>query len=281
MIFKQALKELLDSRKLIGPSESFQAYLDRVGMSSSRTAQHISIDSLAKLDKELRAENVMVFRLGSPPGERHTHFALARATNGPSDYFLIDQDILVNTPVERFEPDKHSKNLFAFKILPELTETSLVNLAIASGLLPYALGLPGQQQGLIPATGQSTFDFFFQPHQAEETILHHQSGQVEIDALFVAKRDGKDTLFVVEAKSGTSMGSLAKHKLHYPLLSLIPRVPKEMGVIPVYLRTIRKRDHIEFNIAECSIPRKGNHLGALSELKPASISRFAIYGYQN
>lgn len=52
----------------------------------------------------------------------------------------------------------------------------------------------------------------------------HYKGQVEIDALFVGRRNRQETLFVIEAKTSNNFQSLAKHKLVYPVLALSSNV---------------------------------------------------------
>ncbi|WP_252371579.1 DUF6997 domain-containing protein [Pseudoalteromonas phenolica] len=114
----------------------------------------------------------------------------------------------------------------------------MVNLACASGLLKEALSLDDEASIIVPATGQSTFTFRFKPICDEDTILEHINGQVEIDAVFVGKRNGKENLFVIEAKHSEKFDSLAKHKLLYPCLSLLEKLPASMPIVPVYLRSI-------------------------------------------
>ena len=83
----------------------------------------------------------------------------------------------------------------------------------------------------------------------------------------------------MEAKSGNSFDSLSKHKLLYPILAIQNKIPSNMEVIPVYLRTIRKESHLEFNIAECTIPRNNGTFGALDQLTVKKVSRYSIHGY--
>ena len=181
--------------------------------------------------------------------------------------------------MEVYLPSASIRSLFAYQLLPTLTETSIVNLALASGLLPQALGLIGEGNQVIPATGQSVFTFGFQPNSTSEAALKHSNGQVEIDALFVGQRAGVECLFVLEAKSGKDFGSLAKHKLLYPILSIQDNIPPHMDVVPVYLRTVRKEGYIEFNIAECSLPRENGVFGALDQLKATKVTRYSLHGY--
>lgn len=278
-MFDRAIKEMENTGKVIGKPRSFQEYAAETNSGNSRTAQYISINSIKDLTSELKISGYMVFRLGSPKGSRNTEFALAKAVESWSDYFFIDKDIFAAHELEVFLPSASIRSLFAYQLLPTLTETSLVNLAMASGLLIEALGIEKDNNQIIPAAGQSSFTFHFQPTSHCSDVLTHNQGQLEIDALFVGKRNGKECLFVIEAKSGKEFDSLAKHKLLYPMLALRNNTPAYMEVVPVYLRTIRKEGYIEFNIAECSIPRNNGVFGALSELKTEKISRFSLHGY--
>lgn len=278
-MFDRAIKEIESTGKIVGGPRSFQEYAAGANSGNKRTAQYISINSFNDLTSELKSSGYMVFRLGSPKGSRHTEFALAKAVESWSDYFFIDTDIFPTHELEVFLPSTSTCGLFPYQLLTTLTETSLVNLAMASGLLTKALDIEQDNNQIIPATGQSTFTFDFQPTSHCSHVLTHNQGQVEIDALFVGKRKGKECLFVIEAKSGKRFDSLAKHKLLYPILTLQNNIPAFMEVIPVYLRTIKKEDHIEFNIAECSIPRNNGIFWALNELKIEKITRYSLHGY--
>src|SRR5581483_9267240 len=79
---------------------SFQGYLSSNAFADKNTWQHISVDSLRRLAPELRAANTMVFRLGSPDGEKHTHFGLARCVGGWSDYFFLDEELFASAKPE-------------------------------------------------------------------------------------------------------------------------------------------------------------------------------------
>src|SRR4051794_17804958 len=102
-----------------------------------------------------------------------------------------------------------------------------------------------------PATGQSTFSFDLKPHSSSDTVWRHLRGQVQIDALFVGRRDGEELIFVVEAKHGSYPSSLAKHKLVYPVLAIAPQVSKYLRIVPVYVRVARLDGDLHFFVAEC------------------------------
>src|SRR4051812_47743749 len=101
------------------------------------------------------------------------------------------------------------RHLFAFTLLPKFTETPLVNLAIASGLLSHALGLDDATLPSAPATGQGTYSVAFSPRAGMGLTWSHSKGQVDLDAEIIVKRRGEETLFVVEAKAGDEFDSLA------------------------------------------------------------------------
>jgi len=278
-MFEKAIEELESSGRRVGVPESFQEYVKRNGMAVGRTAAYISINEIRELRPELVQADCMVFRLGSSIGGEHTQFALAKYRESWSDYFLVDRKLFAASDVEVFLPSVSVRSLFAYQLMPKLTETSLVNLALASGLLPEALNIASSNEQLIPATGQTTFTFEFRPRTDDATRLMHRKGQVEIDALFVGKRSGKECLFIVEAKAGVKMESLAKHKLYYPMLALQPSIPTYMEVVPVYMRIIRKGDGVKFNIAECAMTKNNGQYGALDELGVKTVKRYSLLGY--
>jgi len=258
---------------------SFQAYIAQHGLEPARTWQALSIDSQERLAPELKVARTMIFRLGAPSGTRHTHFALAKCRDGWSDYFLEDTYLFADCQPEVFIPPVSLRQLFAFQLLPALTETSLVNLAVASGLLHYALDLDEPQTIIIPATGQSTFSFHFRPHPAYGVCWTHDRGQVEMDALFVARRHGAEALFVVEAKSGTAFSNIAKHKLVYPCLALQTHVPQYLAVIPVYLRVRRVDDGLHFYVCECKLPTDHDRVVSLANLSKKMVRHVVLVGF--
>lgn len=277
--FQPAL-DLMHKRGAIdfGPM-SFQGYLSEQGLPPARTWQAISVDSLSRLAPALKAAGVMVFRLGSSSSGRHTQFALVRRKSNWADFFLLDREIFRFATPEVFEPLVQPVDLLAFKLLPTLTETSVVNLALASGLLAHALGIDKDRSALVPATGQSTFTFDVRAREDLAAVWRHQNGQVEIDALFVAERGGKPHLFVVEAKSSNNFDSLAKHKLAYPLLALATAVPTSLPMVPVYLRVMPSPDGLHFCVCECA--QWGTAAGPLTSvdsLRAHRVSRLVLAG---
>jgi hypothetical protein len=255
MIFQHAISVMNSDNSDVFPPTSFQSYLQQQGLDKVNTAQAISVDRLDHLAPELKAAGVMVFRLGQAPEARNTKFALARQKSGWSDYFLQDEDLYRGIGEKTFHPILPAASLSVFRLLPKPTETSFVNLAVASGLLGGALGIDDPDKHIIAGTGHSTFDLKLQPHPLINAIWEHDRGQVEIDALFCANRNGRQTLFIVEAKTSQKLGSLGKHKLAYPLLALRKHIPDDIDIVPVYLRIIRKRSLLHFYFCECTIPK--------------------------
>jgi hypothetical protein len=229
---------------------SFRDYLRQHSLPYKDTATAISVDSRRKLSKDLVDSNVMVFRLGNHPGTNHTAFALARTREGWNDFFLEDEHLFSSTEIRSFDASRCNQDLAAFRFLPRLTEPSLVNLALASGLLGEALELDEAGSPIVPATGQSTYTFDVRPF-ADGPSWTHRQGQVEIDSLFFARRNGKQVVFAVEAKRSDAFDSLAKHKLVYPYLALRNSLPSSMQIVPVYLRAVRNGDSWNFFVCEC------------------------------
>lgn len=276
-VFGAALRQMdLSGSATFGPT-AFVRYLRENGLPAKRTWQYVSVDSIDRLSPELRAASTMVFRLGARTGQTGTYFALARCENDWRDYFLLDNDLLALATPEVYLPDVPVRSLFAFQLLPKLTETSLVNLAVGSGLLRHVLGVEERADQVVPATGQSTFTFPVAPRPGVSAIWEHRNGQVEIDALFLGRRGGKETLFIVEAKCGLPKGSIAKHKLVYPFAALRATVPDYIGIVPVYVKTWAERDGQHFLVTE-----REPSLSApvvVSELRPLKVSLMVLNGY--
>ncbi|MBM3279980.1 MAG: hypothetical protein FJY95_18180 [Candidatus Handelsmanbacteria bacterium] len=266
-IFQPALEALAASPNGVFGPVSFQDYLRHHHLGRHDTAPSISIDHLEALPDSLRGADVMVFRLGSAEQAKTTQFALVRSGGPVGDFFLIDSEIYTERVGSTYLPSVSMRHLFAFQVLPDLTETSLVNLAIASGVLSEAIGIDGGKIPAAPARTQSTFSFGFRAHSNLPDTLMHRNGQVEVDAVFVENRNGKACLFVVEAKQGLGPPSLAKHKLVYPILAIARKVPRDMEIVPIYLRAFRGDDGIHFKIAECSFPDPRCGDSAINELQ--------------
>ena len=278
MIFHDLLQDMQAKGQKVSPPQGFQKYLSANNLKAN-TAASISIDSIKKLPKLLKEQNTMVLRLGSRLGDKQTYFSLVKS-NDVNDFFFNDQALFGQLQPELFLPNVSIRSLFAFQLLPKVTETSVVNLAIASGLMAEALNLKDDKTIVVPATGQSTFTFSFKPLANESLVLEHINGQIEIDAVFVAKRGGKEHLFIIEAKHGDKLDSLAKHKLLYPSLSLLQKLPSSMPIVPVYLRSIKTEKGIDFYIAECPcIVNQQDELYSLDTLSPCKVQALHLANY--
>lgn len=268
MVFEPALTALAASDGTTYGPTSFRDYVERNDLEAGpRTPRYISVDALADLTTELREAGVMVLRAGSAPDGTGTAFVLVDGPGGLADFFLRDEAIFADRPVERFSSTDDDR-LVSFRLLSTLSETSLVNLGLAAGVLAEALELDTSGALAPPATGRSTYTFPVRPHSSLRETIIHRNGQVEIDTLFAERRDGRRTLFVVEAKTGPR-ASLAKHKLVYPILALADEVPPEIPLVPVYLRCRQAGGTITFDVAECRLPDPRESLPGIDELAVA------------
>lgn len=258
-LFEPVVEQLSNKKIGIFGPESFTSYLNKHHFPKVGPARYISIDSLEELSATLKRDNCMVLRLG-----RGT-FVVIKIENRLNDFFLID-DKIFSDAAEKFIPNVEPDQLLAFKILPTLTEKSLVNLGFTSGLISYSLELDTIRPIFPPATCHSTFSFKFYPHSKVKKVLKHHNGQVEIDAMFIEKRKGKKNLFVIETKTKEFNKSLAKHKLIYPILGIAHRVPTSIEIVPVYLKVKSKEDGVHFHIVECYFPDPRQRLVAIDEL---------------
>jgi hypothetical protein len=277
-IFSKLIQELKFTESQFSLPQSYKIYKEKNNINSRiMTAAVISIDFLDKLDPELRANNFMVFRLGSPRGTSSTHFALSKNINGWGDYFLDEEVLYKEIKPEIYKLDSLEINkFFAFTLLPKLTETSLVNLCFATGIMNKALSLDSENHQIIPATCQSIFDFDVIPHKLLDAKWQHQKGQVEIDALFYGERNGIKELYLVESKFGDSHSTLAKHKLVYPYLAIKKNIPNDIKIVPIYLKTNRAGNDINFKITECEF-KHGSE--AISELVAKKSHHYVIENF--
>lgn len=250
-LFRHALAALQRHPDRILEPQSFKAYTQVQSLAAGPTASHISVQNLAGLDADLRQADVMIFRLGEG-ADRTTRFALIQAERSVDEFFL--SEIAPPQPPRTFVPEGAPSDLYPFTLLGDLTETGAVNLAIASGLLPAALGCDQPASRVSPATGASTYTFAVWPHRRLPDLQWtHTRGQVEVDAVYCANRDGAPVLFVIEAKHGPP-APLAKTKLAYACSAVATKsIPKDMSVVPIYLRAWQPTRGVTcFAITECS-----------------------------
>ena len=211
------------------------------------TARYVSVQTLADLDPVLKRSNTMVIRTG------RGKFGLVQSSS-INDFFLLDEKLNANR--DAFHP---TCDLLPFRLLGVNIEKNAVNLAIASGLLSEALELDSEAPRIAPAAGSSVYQFNIRPHRDLPDLNWPHNGQVEIDALLMAKRKEQWVLFVIEAKSGaTGIGeSLAKYKLVYSALAVsehpeVKNFPGKIDIVPVYLRVWQDGDQLLFRTVECN-----------------------------
>jgi hypothetical protein len=238
--------------------QSFQEYLKQNNFTAKNTANYISIQTYEQLASELKQNNLMVFRLGSQQGIKGTLFSLIKTDNYFKDYFLFDKEIFQNIEQEHFTLNWNCEELISFSVIPKLTETSHVNLALVTGLLEQALSLD-KNSITIPATGRGNYTFQVKPKSKSNISWEHTNGQVEIDSIFAGTRNGQKHLFIIEAKSGKFPSSLAKHKLIYPICAIAPKISSEYLITPIYMRVKETEDSIIFYIAECNSYQANNN----------------------
>lgn len=269
-VFEPALRHLQPGEwSVFGPT-SFRRYLEENGFGSRRidTAAMISVDSLDRLAPELRDAGAMVLRLGKANDGPGTQFALVGTPGRAEDFFLIDEDIYTQHDPEAYCPAGDPRDLLPYYLLPKLTERCMINLAFASGLIGYALNLDEPWPTTAPATGAGTFSFQVVPYPGAKA-LEHVAGQVEVDALFVGRRRGQETVFVLESKMGPP-SSLAKHKLVYAARAVSPRLGMP-PLVPVYLRCQAEGSTVQYDFVEC-----GEWEGPLTQMQAVLHRRLVL-----
>lgn len=264
---------LINDNGYYGPKE-FLTYCREIGFHpKGSTAQYISLDFYEKLPKELKESNVMVLRMG---GGQKTNFVLFNTDNNLKNYFLHDHEIFTNTPSQTFMPTVEMRELIPYYLMPIRSETTFVNFALSTGVFHKALGLDDSTKITMPATGKSTFTFDVKIHSSIDTTFHHKSGQVEIDGIFLGRRNGDDCLFILEAKNSRKDSSLSKHKLVYPILSIAKSVPLDIKIFPIYMKSVEHKDFFEFKIAECSFSDPRKNLVAIDELQLENVNVYKV-----
>lgn len=279
-IFLSAIEEMRARSIPCREPESFDEYIKRNRLENAkhkRTAEYLSVQGFDDLDGGLKAEKTMVFRLGSFPGTKGTAFGLARVSKTWDEYFFFDDGLFGKLEPEVFVPKVPYSALYSLALVPTLTESSLANIAVASGLILEVLGADPQGVPSIPATGQSTYTFRFKPNTSYETVFEHRNGQVEIDGVFVCSIGSRATVVVLEAKSG-EFGSLAKHKLFYPMEALRQKIPVFMPIIGIYLRVQKREQDLYFNLAICESTRDDNGFSSIDSLRVKSIRKVVLVG---
>lgn len=167
----------------------------------------------------------MVLRLGRATDGPGIQFALVRVPDRLDDFFIDemqyradDRELLDFTSDgdETLDLGGEVRDMIdVYRSLPTFSETGFVNFALPTGLFSRALDLDPARIGTAPTTVASSFDFAFESHPDRPTVLHHNDGQIEIDALVLTRRSGERVLLVIEAKCGGRQ-ALATHKIGYP-----------------------------------------------------------------
>lgn len=253
-VFSPILKSLELANQEVSEPISFLKYIKEQGLKARGTATHISVQSYQNLDPLLKEKGWMVYRLGSRAEAKGTHFGLIKINGNWSQHFFFDSEVFKNASCQKLTPDWSSDTLLAFSSIPSLTETSYVNLALALNLFEKFVELEVIEQS-IPATGRGNYSFSVQPSNLKPEIKwQHQSGQVEIDSVFVANYLGQKHLVIVEAKTSKRFDSLAKYKLAYPALAI--RETSDLPILPVYLRIIESSKSLDFFVGICKPVKK-------------------------
>jgi|AntDeeMinimDraft_5_1070356.scaffolds.fasta_scaffold03334_4 hypothetical protein len=137
---------------IFGP-QSFRDYITDIGEDPReyRTATEISIDRRRDLASDLEDHEMMLLRLGRAPDGTGTQFALVDAAGRLDDFFFdeaaasSDQYTELDLRPESQDAqdfDQQTQDMLrAYQLLPQFSETSLVNLALTNGLVSRTLDL--------------------------------------------------------------------------------------------------------------------------------------------
>lgn len=267
-----ALRELKESNNgFYGPT-SFIGYLreNDENPDNYRTAAQLSINKISQLSQALRDNDTMVLRLGRASDGPGTQFGLVHVPSQLDDFFVAEEPV---DPGDRRVMDYSSDGqdaltlsqsaqdmLKVYRMLPNFSESSLMDFALSTGILSRALNLDVEQIGTAPTTIASSYEFSFEPHPDRSAVFHHNNGQIEIDAIIMTRRNGERILLVIEAKEGSEQ-TLAKHKLYYPALAAKNSLSAEVDhIVPVFLRAQSGTNGLLYSIYECSeIPTGEKH----------------------
>ena len=76
--------------------------------------------------------------------------------------------MFADVQTQAFIPTSTYRDLYAFSLIPRFTETTMVNFALASGLMKEALKL--DKTPSIPITDRSIYTFAFYPRNSEGAL---------------------------------------------------------------------------------------------------------------
>lgn len=257
----------------------WQAYLQTRGISTTRKSpEFLAPDDLTKLNSQLRDANCMIFRLGAAGGGSKTHFSVVSCMS-LDDQFIENKTVLAASSDQLFFPTVPARELFSFGLIPNATENGLVNLALCSGIMDEALCI--EQRAALPARGNSLYSFRVCPSSEQQYLeLEHVTGQVEIDAVFLGKQSGVDTIFVVEAKRLQGRRGIAKAKLGYSTLAVQSLLKLPLRIQTVYLLFDRPApETIRFIVAPCEWKTKFISDIAVDMMKVRSYLLPASFGF--
>ena len=198
------------------------------------------------------------------------NFSLVKSGNILNEYFFTDQQLFGGISPSRHYSSSSQKVLFPFSIMADLKEQGLLHLGVATGVLQAALGLDDPSPIPTPPTLKSTFQFdVANPHHSESFQFN---GQVEVDQLIFGEVNGQATLFVIEGKLNSVPNTIAKTKLAYASMAIISsgKVPNNVNVVPVYVKTEYRRDDNSFHyfVSQFELSSKSREgLLELSDLK--------------
>ena len=164
---------------------------------------------------------------------------------------------LDSTPESFMDYWKRSGHTGKPRTADHISVQNLAGLApelIEANAFPFRLGkaLEGTGTAFALARSERIEDFFLKD---SDVFL----SKVEIDAAFLARRDGYTVLVVLEAKHGRGSEdkeTLAKTKLAYPASAICrsPDLPAHIPIVPVYLRSFTEGEQIMFRVVECVWP---------------------------
>ena len=232
----------------------------KYGMTTrKRTADILAIDDYKNLESSLKKNGYNIFRLGTHLGNK-AHFSIVKMSSQKEQYLFHDE--IIKTDKKIFIPDVPARELFSYTLIPNATERGLVNVALASGILKDALGL--QSEPTLPIQGNSTYSFDVYPTSEQENLSYsHVNGQVEIDSCFLGKRNGREEIFVLEAKMLQGRKSLSKTKLAYAKLAVESVSKIKLPINLVYLLINKSESNaIEFYV--CAIKWNSKYISELS-----------------
>jgi len=175
------------------------------------------------------------------------NFSLVKSENILNEYFFTDEQLFAGISPSRHYSSSSQKVLFPFSIMADLKEQGLLHLGVATGVLQTALGLDDSSPIPTPPTLKSTFQFKVANPYNKESFQFN--GQIEVDQLIFGEVDGQATLFVIEGKLNSVPNTIAKTKLAYASMAIISsgKVPNNVNVVPVYVKTEYRRDDNSFH----------------------------------